>query len=248
MAMLHLLGTGAAFSASDRTTTMLAVSGPGSTVVVDCGGDVVPRLLAHRLELDRVGALIVTHEHADHVSGFPLMMERLWLAGRARPLDVYGPPPAIAQVRRLHDSFDTSAWPGYPGARYHPVPLADAVPVLADEDWDIVGAPGEHPVPALALRIRDRHGGGVLAYSGDTEPAPAIERLARDADLLVHEATGDAPGHSSAADAAGLAGRAGARRLVLVHVGPGQAAPAEAVARARHPDAHVGSDGEVMAF
>lgn len=247
MAMLHLLGTGAAHADHRRTTTMLAVSGPGSTVVIDCGGDVVPRLLAHGLALDRVAALIVTHEHADHVAGFPLMMERLWLAGRRRPLDVHGPAAAVAQVRRLHDSFDTSRWPGYPDVRYHPVPLVEGALVLRDDDWEIQAAPGTHAVPALGLRIRDLHSGGVMAYSGDTEPSAAIERLASDVDLLVHEATGDGPGHSSAAAAAGVAERAHARRLVLVHLGPDQEAPPP-YPRAHPRDTRVSSDGDTVPF
>jgi ribonuclease Z len=46
--------------------------------------------------------------------------------------------------------------------------------------------------------------------------------LAREADLLVHEANGAIPGvHSSAEEAAQVAARAGAHRLLLVHLPPG---------------------------
>ena len=250
MATLHLLGTGAAFSAADRTTTMLAVSGPRSVVVIDCGGDVVRWLLAHALDLDRVSALIVTHEHADHVSGFPLMMERLWLAGRTRPLDVYGIAPAIEQVRKLHDAFDTSSWPNYPEVRYHEVALGEDATVLVDDDWEITAAPGCHAVPVTGLRIVDRAGGGVVAYSADTEPCEAIERLARGADLLVHEATGEGPGHSSATDAARLASRAGVRRLRLVHIAPNGAVSDALLDEARtyFRDIALGKDGDAVTF
>jgi ribonuclease Z len=250
VATLHLLGTGAALSDADRTTTMLAVTGPHSVIVIDCGGDVVRRLLAHGIDLDRVEALVVTHEHADHVSGFPLMMERLWLAGRSRPLDVYGIAPAIDQVRRLHDAFDTSAWPGYPEVRYHQVALDEGASVLRNEDWEITASPGRHAVPVTGLRIRDVTGGGVMAYSADTEPSEAIERLASGADLLVHEATGDGPGHTGAADAARLAARAGVRRLRLVHIAPGRdhAQRLLGEARAHFPDVALGSDGDTLTF
>lgn len=250
MATLHLLGTGAAFSHSDRTTTMLAVSGRGSTVLIDCGGDVVRRALASGLDLDRIDALIVTHEHADHVSGFPLMMERLWLSGRRRPLDVYGSAPAIEQVERLRGAFDTSAWPGYPAVRCHEVALAEGAPVLRSDDFEITAAPGRHAVPVTALRIRDLNGGGVLVYSADTEPCEAVERLARGADLLVHEATGEGPGHSSATDAARLAARAGVRRLQLVHLAPGESEASSLLASARQHFGAVelGADGLETTF
>lgn len=250
MATLHLLGTGAALSDADRTTTMLAVTGPRSAVVIDCGGDVVRRLLAHGIDLARVAALVVTHEHADHVSGFPLMMERLWLAGRSRPLDVYGIAPAIDQVRRLHDAFDTSSWPGYPEVRYHEVALEEGARVLRNGDWEITASPGRHAVPVAGLRIRDVAGGGVVAYSADTEPSAAIERLASGADLLVHEATGEGPGHTGAADAARLAARAGVRHLMLVHLAPRRAQGQRLLdeARAHFPDVALGSDGDTLTF
>jgi len=250
MATLHLLGTGAAFSDAERTTTMLAVSRPGSIVVIDCGGDVVRWLLAHGLDLDQVTALVVTHEHADHVSGFPLMMERLWLSGRSRPLDVYGIVPAIDQVRRLHDAFDTSDWPGYPEVRYHEVAQHEAASVFRDDDWEITAAPGCHAVPVTGLRIVDRQGGGVLAYSGDTEPCETIERLAHGADVLVHEATGRGPGHTGAVDAARLAARAGVRQLRLVHIAPrgGEALATLEEARHHFADTIIGADGDTLTF
>ena len=43
--------------------------------------------------------------------------------------------------------------------------------------------------------------GTSLAYSCDTEPCTAVVDIARDVDILLHEATGAVTGHSSAAQA-----------------------------------------------
>jgi ribonuclease Z len=58
-------------------------------------------------------------------------------------------------------------------------------------------------------------------YSGDTQHCPNIVKLAKDADLLIHEATfgieTDTEMHSKAADAAETARRANVKKLVLTH-------------------------------
>jgi len=65
-----------------------------------------------------------------------------------------------------------------------------------------------------------------VVYSGDTRPCRSVIELARNADLLIHEATFDdslvdragRDGHSTASQAAEVALKAKAKRLALIHV------------------------------
>ena len=221
MPTLHLLGTGAAFSDAHRTTTMLAFTDQDSTLVVDCGGDVVQRMLAADIDLTTVSALLLTHEHIDHVCGFPLFMERMWLGGRRDLIPVYGIEPALDQARRCFETFDTSRWEGLPDIHWHLFPEEEGALVLTDTLWEMTASPGVHSVPVVGLRVTSKRTGSVVAYSCDTEPAPAIACLAHKADILVHEATGAFSGHSTATQAAEVAAQAEAGRLLLVHLPPG---------------------------
>lgn len=250
MGTVHLLGTGAALSDKHRTTTMLALEGSATLLLVDCGGDAAHRLLAHDLDLGRVTGLVVTHEHADHVGGFALLMERLWLAGHRREFHVYGIPTALEQARRVHDAFDTSTWPSYPRLVYHEVAAEAGAPVVATPDFVVTAVPGAHAVPSIGLKVRDLVGGGVLTYSGDTERSALVEAEARGCDLLVHEASGAFPGHSSPADAAAVAAAAGTKRLVLVHLPPlpDDGAAYLAAARPVFAATDLGNDGAVYSF
>jgi ribonuclease Z len=54
---------------------MLALSSEESLVLIDCGGDVVQRVFAAGLDLQRLSGLMLTHEHPDHVTGFPLFLQ-----------------------------------------------------------------------------------------------------------------------------------------------------------------------------
>lgn len=247
MPRIHLLGTGAAFTDAHRTTTMLALEENGRTLLVDCGGDVIQRAQAAGIDLDSVCGLFISHEHPDHVGGFPLFMEKIWLAGRSRPIDLYGIEPALDQARRAFATFDTSRW-DLPEMRWHVVPYGEDVTVMDDADWHIAASPGVHGVPVVGLRITSRRSGGVATYSCDTEPCGAIERLARGADLLIHEANGPVRGHTSAGDAAAVAQRAGVGRLVLVHLPPGCRDEDLAEARKVFPEVRYGDELDVLTF
>jgi len=220
MAELLLLGTGAALNDGSREPTMLALRGAHSTVLVDCGSNPARQLQRLGIPLASIERLILTHSHPDHTSGFPLLVEMLWLAGRREPLPVHGPAEAIDVVRRAFAQWDTGAWNGLPDLQWYVVPLEIGAPISAGADFELTAAPGEHSVPVIGVRARDVHGGGTLVYGADGEPSPGIRALAQGADLLVHEATGAYPTHSTAEGAAGLASAAGVKRLVLVHLSP----------------------------
>ncbi len=70
--------------------------------------------------------------------------------------------------------------------------------------------------------------GRKVVYSGDTKPSAKVTALAKGADVLIHDCTLDSShdrlaaefGHSTAAQAATVAKKAGVRMLYLVHVSP----------------------------
>jgi ribonuclease BN (tRNA processing enzyme) len=90
--------------------------------------------------------------------------------------------------------------------------------------FDITLAHMNHPVETFAFRVA--HAGRALAYSADTGTCPALADLAREADVLLCEASylsGPDPMpdmHLTARQAAEHAARAGAGRLVLTHLVP----------------------------
>lgn len=95
--------------------------------------------------------------------------------------------------------------------------------------------------------------GKKLVYSGDTPACASVTRAAKGADLLIHEATfgSDKEGeaketrHSTAADAAAAAKKAGAKRLILTHFSGRYSDTSQLLSEARaiFPQAEAAKDG-----
>jgi ribonuclease Z len=90
----------------------------------------------------------------------------------------------------------------------------------------------QHFIPTMGLRIDFPKNKTRLAYSCDTEPCAQVIRLAEGADILIHEASGLTPGHSSAAQAGEIATLAEVGRLYLIHYPTGAFAGGDLVADA----------------
>src|SRR5207302_5035132 len=117
--------------------------------------------------------------------------QSLWLVGRERPLPVYAEPEAWRFLERLVDVYRPSSWTDAFPIEPHLLARGDREggdrPFLETATLSFRAAPGQHAVPSVGLRV-ETAGGSALVYSCDTAPCPAITALARDADLLVHEA------------------------------------------------------------
>lgn len=219
---------------------------PSASLLVDCGGDALQRWQAVGGALRDVAGLILTHRHPDHISGLPLLMEKLWLSDHEGDLPICGYPATLDQATRCMEAFApvTTGWEGMLELVPHEVESEPGAAVWTDAPWHITSAPVSHgDTPTFGLRVEHERG-AVVAYSCDTAPCDAVVELARDADMLIHEANGAGPGHSSMVEAADIARAAGVDRLVLVHLPPGLKQELLEAARNVFPETTLGVEGK----
>lgn len=217
MTRLLVLGTAHAIPSPDHENTHFALLGESGTVLIDCVGSPNIRLELAGIPLDSVTDLVATHFHPDHVGGIPLLLMTMWLSGRQKPLRIFGLHHCLERLEDMMGFYHWENWPNFFPVAFHRLPEREHVLVLERDDYRLFSYPVRHLIPTIGLRIESQTGEAWVGYSCDTEPCPAVSRLAGGVQILFHESTGLGPGHSSAAQAGAAARLAEAGRLLLIH-------------------------------
>jgi len=217
MSRLLVLGSANAIPNAEHENTHLALLGESGTVLIDCVGSPIIRLERAGIALDSISDLIATHFHPDHVSGIPSLLMTMWLTGRQAPLRIFGLHHCLERLEDMMGFYHWENWPNFFPVAFHRLPEREHVLVLEKEDYRVFSYPVRHLVPTIGLRLESASGDGWVGYSCDTEPCPAVARLANGVQILLHEASGEGPGDSSAAQAGAMARQAEASRLLLIH-------------------------------
>ena len=247
---LILLGTaGGPRPRKSRSASAQVIIANDTPYVVDCGDGVARQLVLAGVPLATVRHIFITHHHSDHNADYGNLLLLAWTSGLRTRVDTWGPPP-LERMTRLF--FEMSA-PDIAArikderrvrlerlVQVHE--LREPGVVVRDANVTVTAVLVHHPpmVPALAYRFdaADRS----IVISGDTTRSDSLVRLARGADILVHEAlypegidrlvagVGNVADlkrsilshHTSVEDAGRVAQAAGVKTLVLSHLVPAE--------------------------
>ena len=245
---LVLLGTaGGPRIRKTRSNSAQAIVAGGKIYVVDCGYGVARQMVLAGLPLSQLSNLFITHHHSDHDIELGPLLQLAWLSGLTTPVDCWGPPSMHQMLRNYlrYEAYDIAIRTSDEGR----LPFAQLVrahelrgggPVMRDKNVRVTAAKVFHPPVNLALAYRFDAGDRSIVISGDTRPSEALVRLAKGADILVHEAmlpqyvpqlVSPLPGqkqlarsvlshHTTAEQAGQVAAEAGVKMLVLSHLVP----------------------------
>jgi ribonuclease Z len=217
MGQVTILGSSSAMPDPVQDNTHLLVKIGQRTILIDAANNPWPHLLKIGMRYDELSDVILTHFHPDHVSGVPQLLVGLWLQGRRKALDVYGLAHTLSRVDTMIDLYNLRNWPEFFEIHFHEVAEEENVILLEDEDVRITATPVRHLIPTIGTRFDFIKEKKSFAYSCDTEPCGQMINLAKNVDLLIHEAAGLSVGHASPAQAGEVAQKSGAKTLFLIH-------------------------------
>jgi ribonuclease BN (tRNA processing enzyme) len=215
------LGTSGYLPTAGRDNAAFLLNAGGTSILVDCPGSVIRKLLAAGAGPLDVGNLFVTHVHADHIYGLPSLVHGLML--REHLIRLHGSAETVDFCRRLLDLFGLRE-PKY-RTRVDFVTLAPGQTAAVAADVEAAAWSVPHQPSSLAFGFRS--GGKTAVFSGDTAVDPGLFERARGADALVHDCGAPARFfekfpvlknvHTSARDLGDWSEKAGVRLLAPVH-------------------------------
>jgi ribonuclease BN (tRNA processing enzyme) len=195
---LILLGTKGGPSAATMTGRHLpsqVVIVRGVPYVVDCGLGVTEQLVRAGVDLRQLRHILLTHHHSDHDLEYGNLIYTAWASGLTASIDAWGPP-RLAEMTKAYfalNKYDIETRIVDEGradlrtmVRVHEFSAGGVV--LQNDDVKVTAALVPHPPVTPSFGYRFDAADRSIVISGDTAYSEAVVALARDADVLVHEA------------------------------------------------------------
>lgn len=247
-----------------QPATLIEVDGHG--YLIDAGDGTGYLLQQAGTRPNRLTALFISHLHWDHVLGVEYILATDWMVGRTSTLPIYGPPGLDYFLSRVLSTIGVGEDIFRSQADYRPaletlypsteVQSCDQAEIYSDAQVTVQAVCNSHfdhvrsedhtygPDRSLSFRFDTEYGS--VTVTGDTGPSEAVEKLAKDSDVLVAEIV-DLPSiqraleainpgadhsvlmshmatqHLTAEEVGKLATHADVKRVILTHLifGPG---------------------------
>lgn len=225
---LTVLGSNAAIPANNRTLSAHLLNANERFFLIDCGEGTQFQLRKYHISLNRIRHVFISHLHGDHFFGLIGLLNSMHMLGRTEELHLYAPFALQAILELQMEASQTTL--RYP-FQFHPLQMDKYDLVLEQERIIVHSFPLLHSIPTCGFLFREKNPprnvpeARSYAYCSDTGYFEQIIPFIRGVSLLYHEATfmqnmaavAAEKFHSTAIEAATIALKAEAKKLLIGH-------------------------------
>ena len=196
-------------SCDNRLRTSCIIESAEANILIDCGPDFRQQLL--RNPVQRIDAVLLTHDHQDHVAGLDEL--RAFIFKENKPMPIYAEDAVLKNIKKRFDyAFKKNPYPGTPQFQLHTIKPGK----LRINGVELEALRVLHGnLPILGFRI------GKFAYLTDVNhiEQESAEKLAG-LDVLVLDALHHRPHHShfNLEEAVEEAKRLNAKKTYFTHI------------------------------
>ncbi|MEM2909229.1 MAG: ribonuclease Z [Candidatus Bilamarchaeaceae archaeon] len=257
MLKITFLGTSGSTPTIERNMPAIALQYEGSLLLWDAGECAQRQMMKYGIGYGSIDAIFISHSHLDHYLGIFGLLETLTLSGTRRKIEIFGfedfswieeryPFAKFSKIKngRLYRGRDysISAFPVKHCKGAHGLVFQEDDKIkFYEEKAHALGLHGRMftdiqrkgwvEVRGKRVTLEEvtwKRKGRKIVYTGDSVPCDSIAEQAKNAEVLIHDATFDPERkedamermHSTMEDAAYVAKRAGVKQLILTHFSP----------------------------
>ena len=233
-AKVTILGCGSAKPTKTTSPSGQLVELCDKSFLVDCGEGVLLTMQRLGVHTGRLYNIFISHLHGDHCFGLIGLLTTLGMLKRTQPMHIYAHPDL---ERLLTPLLEYHANDRLYDIIFHPINPRKHEVIFEDRTVSVETIPLKHGVPTCGFLFKETHrvkkedGSFVYetrkryAYCSDTQYSEKILPIIEGVDTLYHESTflkdhearSKEVKHSTAAEAAAIAKKANAGKLILGH-------------------------------
>jgi len=222
---ITILGSGTCVPSLRRSSCSILMDTNDTKLLFDLGAGTMRRLLEAGTMISEISYLFFSHLHPDHTGEFvPFLFATKYpeTYSRRTSFTVAG----AVGLKSFYDGLKKvyGYWIELEGNLLNLIEFDNSAPDgLSLKAFDVETMPMEHIESSIGFRITTPEGTSVV-YTGDTDLCDNAVTLARNADILICEASlpegMKVSGHLTPSLAGEIAAQANAKRLVLTHFYP----------------------------
>ena len=161
---VQILGCGSALLTSMRNQSAQVVEVQDRLFLIDCGEGTQVQLRNHKIRMQNIQHIFISHLHGDHYFGLPGLLSTFHLLGREKELHLYGPPALKNLIYSLLKASNT--YLNY-DLHFHPLNFDTPELLFEDKAVRVESFPMRHSVDTC----------GCLLYTSPSPRDPKTTRM-----------------------------------------------------------------------